>query len=129
MSKAYSYAVASQMNSRPSLMMQSRTLKVVTRLPHAALWCLVAANLGYALLGLVVAICALLKINPEVGQVQVRLGVSGLLAALFTERERFERPVASEDDLFGSGPNGAEKHTKIAVIKTRHGGSSYMLVN
>ncbi|KAH7088987.1 hypothetical protein FB567DRAFT_522762 [Paraphoma chrysanthemicola] len=128
MSKAYSYAVASQMNSRPSLMMQSRTLKVVTRLPHAALWCLVAANFVYAVLGLVVAICALLKINPEVGQVQVRLGVSGLLAALFTEREQFERPVASEDELFGPGSNGAEKYTKIAVIKTTRGGSSYMLV-
>jgi hypothetical protein len=109
--------------------MQARMPKVVTRLPYAALWCLVAANLGYALLGLVVAACAMLKVNGEVGQVQIRLGVAGLVAALFTDRELFERPVASEAELFEkTSLRCAEKPSRVAVIKTKHGGSSYMLV-
>jgi hypothetical protein len=63
MSKAYSYPLASQMSARPSLLAQERTSKVVTRLPIAALWILVAANLCYAALGLSIAVYALRRVT------------------------------------------------------------------
>ncbi|KAF2026426.1 hypothetical protein EK21DRAFT_115877 [Setomelanomma holmii] len=130
MSKAYSYPIASQLSGRPSLLMQSRTLKVVTRLPFAALWCLVAANLGYTLLGIGVAVYAMIKVNDEVGQVQIRLGTAGLVAALFTDRARFGRPVTCEEDLFKQqSSEKVEGQGKIGVIKTKDGGSSYIVIN
>lgn len=124
MSKAYSYPLASQLSSRPSLLTQVRSSKVVTRLPVAALWTLVAANTLYAVLGMVIAICAMRKASAEVGQVQMRLGVAGFVAALF-ERAQFERVVASEEALFETSRKGSEK--KIAVVATDEGGSSFAM--
>jgi hypothetical protein len=127
MSKAYSYPLASQMSARPSLLVQERTSIVITRLPVAALWVLVAANISYALLGLGIAIYALMRVTDDVGQVQARLGVTGLVAALF-DREHFEKDVSGEEELFeekGTGYVGRVK--RIAITKTKGGGFWFAL--
>ncbi|KAF1835295.1 hypothetical protein BDW02DRAFT_629709 [Decorospora gaudefroyi] len=129
MSKAYSYALASQLSPRPSLATQTRFSHVVTRLPVSALWLLVTANLCYALLGLVVAGLAVGRSGTEgvvVGQVKIRLGVEGLVAALF-DRGRFEQPAARcEEDLFEEGRAGGGVK-KIAITGMEAGGFWFAL--
>jgi len=127
MSKAYSYPLASQLSGRPSLLTQVRTSNVVTRLPVAALWSLFAANMLYALLGIAIAVFAMMKANEEVGQVQMRLGVTGLVAALF-DREQFERAATSEEALFEEkGKKNLGDMNRVAVITTKGGGASFMI--
>jgi hypothetical protein len=125
MSKAYSYPLASQMSGRPSLLAQVRTSKVVTRLPVAALWFLVVANLGYAALGAFLAAWAMLRATPAVHQVQIRLGVSGLAAALF-DKERFERNADADEELFDEKNMDVIVATKrVGITRTDTGGSSF----
>jgi hypothetical protein len=126
MSKAYSYPLASQMSVRPSLLAQERTSKVVTRLPVAALWILVTTNLVYAALGLSIAIYALMRVTEDVGQVQMRLSVTGLVAALF-DRQRFEKAVSGEEELFEEKTMGNAGMKTIAFAKTKEGGFWFAL--
>ncbi|KAH7371540.1 hypothetical protein BKA66DRAFT_590917 [Pyrenochaeta sp. MPI-SDFR-AT-0127] len=127
MSKAYSYPLASQLSSRPSLSAQARTSKVVTKLPVAALWFLVVTNVGYALLGVGLATWAMMKATEEVAQVQVRLGVAGFVAALF-DREQFEEAASTDEGLFAEkNSKDASNVKKVAVMKTEGGGSSFAL--
>lgn len=127
MSSAYSFPLASQLTSRTSLLAQIRTSKVVTRLPVAALWTLVVANLSFALLGLGLAIWALKVTTPVVHQVQMRLGIAGLAAALF-DRENFEQSARADDGLFAekSGMGKGEVDVKrIGFRRTSTGGSTF----
>lgn len=128
MSKAYSYPLASQMTGRPSLLAQVRTEKVITKIPVAAVWLLVIANLLYAMLGFGLALWALVSASPVVHQIQMRLGVAGLSAALF-DKTQFERLATTDDRLFEE--NGEEKgagHIKrIGVKRTQTGGSAFTL--
>jgi hypothetical protein len=127
MSRAYSYPLASQMSARPSLLAQERTSKVVTRLPVAALWILVATNLCYAALGLGISVRALMRITDDVGQAQTRLGVTGLVAALF-DREHFEKAVNDEEELFEEKTMGRKGGVKrIAITQTKEGGVWFAL--
>jgi hypothetical protein len=125
MSKAYSYPLASQMSGRPSLLAQVRTSKVVTRLPVAALWFLVVANVGYAALGVYLAAWAMLKATPAVHQVQIRLGIPGLVAALFN-KDRFETKVDADGELFEEKFIDVGLATKkVGIMRTGTGGSSF----
>jgi hypothetical protein len=125
MSKAFSYPLATQSNSRPSLLAQTRTSKVVTRLPVTALWFLVTANLIYAALGVSLAVWATLKATPDVHQAQMRLGVSGLAAALF-DKERFERNADADEKLFEEKNTDSNMATKrVGIRRTDTGGSSF----
>ncbi|KAK7191620.1 hypothetical protein PSPO01_02069 [Paraphaeosphaeria sporulosa] len=125
MSKAYSFPLASQLSSRASLAAQVRSSKVVTRLPVAALWTLVVANVGFAALGLGLAIWAMRLASPDVHQTQMRLGVAGLAAALF-DREKFEQSANAEDALFAekSGNEGVDVK-RIGFKRTETGGSTF----
>lgn len=81
----------------------------------------------YALLGIGIAYRALLSATEEVSQVQTRLGVAGLVAALF-DREHSERPAGSDERLFVENVStSANDLKKIAVMKTKEGGSSFTL--
>lgn len=127
MSKAYSFPLASQLSSRASLLAQLRTSKVVTRLPVAALWTLVIANVGFALLGLGLAIWAMRRATPEVHQVQLRLGVAGLASALF-DHEKFEESAHAGDGLFtekSSKGSGDMDVKRIGFKRTGTGGSAF----
>jgi len=125
MSKAYSYPLASQTSGRPSLLAQVRTSKVVTRLPVAALWFLVVANVGYAALGVSLATWAVLKATPAVHQVQIRLGISGLVAALF-DGERFKGKADADGELFEEKNKDVGVATKrVGIMRTDTGGSLF----
>jgi hypothetical protein len=121
MSKAYSYPLASQMSSRPSILVQRRITKVVTKLPVTALWFLVTANVLYALLGWIIALCAIVKVSEEVGRVQMKLSVDGLVAALFAREEahesRIEHPVGTEDNI--------DDTRKVAVVVVEQKGMAF----
>ncbi|KAF1975318.1 hypothetical protein BU23DRAFT_634502 [Bimuria novae-zelandiae CBS 107.79] len=119
MSKAYSLPLASQLSPRASLLAQVRTSKVVTRLPVAALWTLVIANLGFALLGVGLAGWALTKAGPGVHQVQC------LTSALF-DREKFEQSARAVDGLFTEKTAKDQVDVKrIGFKRTSTGGSAF----
>lgn len=125
MSKAYPFPLASQLSSSASLAAQVRSSKVVTRLPVAALWTLVVANMGLAVLGLGLAIWALRLASPDVHQTQMRLGVAGLAAALF-DREMFEQSASADEGLFAEKNAGGGSDVKrIGFTRTETGESTF----
>jgi hypothetical protein len=125
MAKSFSYPLASQLSGRPVLLAQVRTSKVVTKIPAAAVWLLVVANLGYAALGAVLAVWAITKTTPAIHQVQIRLGVAGLASALF-DREQFERKAATDEGLFEEKARvGVGLGKRVGVKQTETGGSSF----
>jgi hypothetical protein len=126
MSKAYSYPLASQLSGRPSLLIQTRNSKVVTRLPISALWSLVAANLLYVLIGLVVGLCAISKLTDNVSQVKTRLSVAGLVAALFA-REQSEDVVANEKVIFDNNDD-VDTVKRVAVMFNKREGIVFRLI-
>ncbi|KAF2650131.1 hypothetical protein K491DRAFT_149337 [Lophiostoma macrostomum CBS 122681] len=125
MSKAYSYSLASQTSGRPSLLVQARTSKVVTKLPVAALWFLVVANVAFAMLGFGLAAWAMMRATPVVHQLQMRMGFSGLVAALF-DREHSEMKAKDEDHLMkkGDADTGVEPR-RIEFFRTGAGGAGF----
>jgi hypothetical protein len=82
-----------------SLLVQTRAQKIMTRVPVAAVWLLVLANLFFAALGIGLAIMAWRTADQDVHQVRTRLSVAGLAAALF-ERNSENRIVKSDKELF-----------------------------
>lgn len=125
MSRGFSFPLASQLSGRASLLAQVRTTKVVTRLPVAALWTLVVANVGFAMLGLGLAIWAFGLASESVHQVQMRLGVAGLASALF-DREKFEESAHADDGLFAEKSGKGEIDVKrIGFKRTGTGGSTF----
>lgn len=126
MSKAYSYPLASQLSGRPSLLTQTRSSKVVTRLPITALWSLVAASLLYVLIGLVIGLCAISELTYEVSQVKMRLSVVGLVATLFA-REQSEEVVANEKVIFDNNDD-VDTVKRVAVIVNKRKGIAFRLI-
>ncbi|KAF2629852.1 hypothetical protein BU25DRAFT_336057 [Macroventuria anomochaeta] len=127
MSKAYSYPLASQTIGQPSLLAQARLSKIVTKLPIAGFWFLIGANMGFAVLGLAVGIGAVRKTTETIGQVQMRLGLVGLVAALF-DRRQFEKAAKCDEELFEEVSMEDKSSTKrVAVMETREGGASFAL--
>ncbi|KAH6633754.1 hypothetical protein C7974DRAFT_471822 [Boeremia exigua] len=127
MSKAYSYPLASQTIGQPSLLAQARFSKIVTRLPIACFWSFIAANMGFAVLGLVTGLRAIWETTETVGQIQIRLGVVGLVAALFNRRQ-FERLAKCDEDLFEKVSAKENPGTeRVVVVGTTGGGASFAL--
>ncbi|KAF2874177.1 hypothetical protein BDV95DRAFT_666115 [Massariosphaeria phaeospora] len=127
LSRVYTYPLAAQLSNRPSLLAQQRVSKVITKLPAAALWLLVVANLLFALLGFSLAVSAILRTTPDVHQVQMRLGVTGLAAALF-DKIQSERSADTDDNLFEENWKKMPTNIKrVGVEKTDTGGSAFKL--
>jgi len=125
-SRKFVSAIATHSSPRPALKVQSRALKVVTKVRIRAVWTLVAANLLFALLGLVVTVIALLAASVEVHQVHLRLDVTGLAAQLFegshaTKKAKdrvhlFERPDGSNNNI----------NKRVQIEMTPAGGAEYV---
>ncbi|KAF1995676.1 hypothetical protein P154DRAFT_623765 [Amniculicola lignicola CBS 123094] len=129
MSKVYSMPLAVQTTSRPAELVQHRVTRVVTKLPYAALWLLVLANLLFAGLALILGILALLCASEDVHQVHTRLSIAGLAAALF-EKGHSENHVREDTDLFSenlSNPTSPTSIKKVGVRRTDTGGSAWTL--
>ena len=126
LSKIRSYSLSTQMSPRPALLTQTRDSKVITRVPVAALWLLVLANGLYALLGLGLAVTALIYTNPSVHQVYTRMSITGIVAQLF-EREYAERAVESEEMLFRENVDKDAEIKRVGVRRTDTGGSAFAI--
>ncbi|KAF2266170.1 hypothetical protein CC78DRAFT_160888 [Lojkania enalia] len=125
MTSVLALPIATQTSPRPSELVQRRVSKLVTKMPISALWILVTANMAFAVLGLVLAILALVATSPNVHQVQARLGVAGLAAALF-EKTHSERVVRSDTDLFAENVGDESGFVKkVGVRRTDTGGSAF----
>ena len=101
--KAYSRAAmaltAGIMTARRDLEEQIRSTKLVSRVPKAPLYTLVALNSIYAILGVVLA-CLALGSNPsETNELREKLSTAGLVAACF-EGDRAERSVDKKREMF-----------------------------
>lgn len=126
-SRILTHSLAAQTVAQTVLLAQTRVSKVVTQLPANALWVLVAANIFFAMIGVGLAVLALLSASEAVHQVHTRLGVTGLVAALF-EDSHAERAVKSDTDLFEERLGGRSRQPKkVGVRRTTTGGSTFTL--
>lgn len=124
-SKSFTMPLAVHTVPESSIRAQKRVSKVISRVPVASLWLLVLANLAFAGLAIVVAGIALKAADDDVHQAYVRLGVSGLVAALF-EAESEERVVDSESELFQENEIGRTVCTAVSIHWTGAGSVAWV---
>lgn len=101
---------------------QRRETMLVAKVPIVPLACLLGANLALALLGIVLAVLAVVKSKGEVREVQARLSVSALVAALF-EGRKSEGAVESVEGLFEE--RGGRGGPRVGLVKSAGGGWKY----
>ncbi|KAF3396084.1 hypothetical protein F1880_007227 [Penicillium rolfsii] len=103
---------------RVALASQVREQILVARVPKAPLFALIATNLLLVLLGIILAGVALVANRGNTGEVQARLSIPALVAALFEVNRA--KPVEEVEDMF------EEKHgqrgPRIGVAKVSEGG-------
>jgi hypothetical protein len=109
-----------------SILVQTRAKKILTRVPVAAVWLLVLANLFFAALGIGLAIMAWMAADQDVHQVKTRLGVPGLAAALF-EKNSENRIVKSDRELFQENDKDGLPLVLVGVQHTVTGGMAWSL--
>ncbi|KAF9701743.1 hypothetical protein EKO04_000960 [Ascochyta lentis] len=107
-------------------LVQRRATKVITKLPKLALWLLVASNLLFALLGLVLAVLALKATSPDTRQIQIRLSTAGLAAQLFNPRHA-QCKVKDDSNLFKENWRDGQvaNEVKVGVRRTSAGGVEF----
>jgi hypothetical protein len=113
---------AQSVQRAPALAAQERTSLLVTRLPMAALFSLVAANLLFVLVGVALTIAALATSGGEVREVQARLSIFGLVADRF-EGLRASRRAEEMEDLFEE--RDGKGSMRVAVHQVVTGGYTY----
>jgi hypothetical protein len=126
-SRALLFPFAGQVEARPALLVQSRSSKIVSKVPKAAVWLLVVSNLLFLLLAIGLTIFALVvsSKDPNVHQVHTRLGVSGLASQLFEEGYG-QRKVKDSVELFEEHTQDDEKlYKKVRVEITAEGGAQF----
>jgi hypothetical protein len=125
MSKAFTAPLAVHTVPRDSIRAQKRTSKVITKVPAASLWLLVLANMAFAGLAVAVAVAALRAArDADVHQVHVRLGIPGLVAALF-EQHAEQRVVKEDSGLFQENNVSGKAPVEIGVQKMTQGGIAW----
>ncbi|KAH6633296.1 hypothetical protein C7974DRAFT_169050 [Boeremia exigua] len=125
MSKSFTVPLVVHTVPDSGIRAQKRISKVIARVPVASLWLLVLSNLAFAVLAVIVAVIALKAANGDVNQVHLRLGVSGLVAALF-EPDAARRMADGESELFQENEEGAVVRTAITIEKTAAGGVAWI---
>jgi hypothetical protein len=114
--------IAGIMSPRKTLAEQSREQLLVTRLPKAPLFTLLALNAMYVLVACMLASVAYTGQPRVVRDVQARLSITGLVAALL-ETGASPRPSASKDTSIGSLFREYHGHTghRIALLLDERG--------
>jgi hypothetical protein len=97
---------------------QLRQQILVARVPKAPLFALIAANLLLVLLGVVLAIVALIAVRGNTGEAQARLSIPTLVAALF--ETNMAKPVSEVEDMFGE--RHGQQGPRIGIGKAEEGG-------
>jgi hypothetical protein len=103
---------------RAALASQVREQVLVARVPKTPLFALVAANLLLVLLGIILAIVALITVRGNTGEVQARLSIPALVAARF--EVRVARPVNEVEDMYEE--RHGEPGPRIGFTKAAEGG-------
>jgi hypothetical protein len=131
-SRKFLIPFAGQITARPALLVQTKSSRVVTKVPKAAIWTLVVANMLFAFFGLGLTVWAMLAAKGrdkarEVKQVFSRLGIMGLSAQLF-EGEYARREVDGEEELFELRYGEKDRMVKrVGVDKTNSGGAVFTI--
>ena len=125
-SEVFAKLLATQLSSRPALLVQERTSRLVTKLQTAALWFLVTTNLLYVVFSISLAVLALVATSDGVHQVHTRLSIAGLVAELF-EKPYSRRAVSSDSDLFENSDSNSEAMKCVEVAMTDEGVSEFVL--
>ncbi|KIW13043.1 hypothetical protein PV08_08230 [Exophiala spinifera] len=108
----------------PAMAAQERSSFLVTRLPMAPLFCLIAANLAFVVLGITLTYMALsTSSGGEVRDVQARLSIVGLVADRF-EPGRSAGPATGIEELFKEH-SGQSDSVVVAMERTADGGFAY----
>jgi hypothetical protein len=117
---------AGVMSPRSNLMQQVRDQRLVALVPKAPLFALVSLNMLYVLIGVVLALIATCASPRMTRDVQARLSVQGLTAALL-EGERGEKPVEAIESLFSE--RRGQDVRKVRFARTGEGGWKYTLLD
>ncbi|KAI7760684.1 hypothetical protein LZL87_007896 [Fusarium oxysporum] len=101
-------AIGGALLPAPAEEAQSRSSKLVAKIPKGPLACLLLANFLLVVLGLFLTVRAFLASSSDIGDVQARLGITALVAAHF-ELDKGETAVEKVDHMFqerngGDGP-------------------------
>lgn len=119
--KLYVGAGASFMSSAPALDVRTRETMLVTRLPQAPFFCLIAANLLFVALGIVLTAYALVNgSGAEANEVASRLSVDWLVAERF-QNQQAQSFVSSVDDLLDESKTSG----RVGIDVTSAGGYAY----
>jgi hypothetical protein len=113
-------ALGAQSVIRTPLAVQERKSFLVSRVPAAPLFTLVAANLLFGILGVILALIAIASSGGDVREVQARLSIVGLVADRF-EGQRGRDGVKEMDDYFEE----KEGHDSMRVGIDRDDGAGF----
>ncbi|OQE37406.1 hypothetical protein PENCOP_c010G02018 [Penicillium coprophilum] len=103
---------------RAALASQVRERILVARVPKAPLFALIAANLLFVVLGILLAMIALIAVRGNTGEAQARLTIPALVASLF--EVNMARPVDEVDNMFEE--KHGEQGPRIGFAKAEEGG-------
>ncbi|KAI1319959.1 hypothetical protein F5Y16DRAFT_390454 [Xylariaceae sp. FL0255] len=106
----------------PAVAMQERSSILVTRVLAAPLFSLLAANLAFVVLGVVLTYRALTTSGGGVRDMQARLSIAGLVADRF-EQDSTSGPAASIDDLFAE--HSGHSSSVVVLDQTSDGRIAY----
>lgn len=124
-SKSFTVPLAVHTVPEKSIRAQIRVSKVVARVPVAALWLLVLANLAFVVLAIIIAGMALKTVVGDAQQVCMRFGVSGLVAALF-EVEADNKVVDGESEMLEENERGKSVSTAVLIETNVAGGVGWV---
>jgi cell division protein FtsL len=125
--RGYATSLATQLSERPALLVQTRSSKIVSKVPKAALWLLVTANLVFAIIAISLTALAISVISSDVHQLRLRMSIAGLTAQLF-EGEHAERKVKEEEGLFEEHQSGVSDVKRVGVSRTTKGGVKFHVI-
>lgn len=114
------------MASRSNLQEQQRSTFLVTRVPFAPLYFLVALTLIYAVVGVLLAVAAFGSTLRETKEVQARLTVAAVVAEAFEEPARVKKGVEQVKDMFAER-EGPGVSRRVGVARTKEGGWGFEL--
>lgn len=131
--RAYSRTAAALaagiVSPRADLAEQIRSTKLVSRVPKAPLYTLVALNSLYAILGVTLAWFAIRSNPHETNELREKLSTAGLVALCF-EGRRAERRVRKKKEMFRECEKSGEASGLVGIEESiREGGHVFRLRN
>lgn len=117
--------IGGQTSPRPAQRVQTRNTILVAKVSKASLWTLIASNIFYALVGIVLTAFAIMASTKDTRQLQTRLSISGLVAEIFEKSHSVGDFDNSEMDLFRE--NVGLPSSRISVSMNEKGGLSYLV--